>query len=81
MAMISPSLRNKVTRHIFINAISNNPVLSGYLGIADFLVNDIFTNLHLPEDRIINQGEEGDCLFLIAQGDCQVWVFDHLKRQ
>ena len=29
MKIISPSLRNKVTRHIFINAIQNNPVLSG----------------------------------------------------
>jgi len=27
MQMISPSLRNKVTKHIFINSISRNPIL------------------------------------------------------
>ena len=34
----------------------------------------------MPEDRIVSQGEEGDCLYLIAQGDCVIWVVDHLRR-
>jgi len=29
MTMISPSLRNQVTKHIFLNAISCNPILQG----------------------------------------------------
>ena len=66
MKMISPSLRNKVTRHIFINAIKNNPILSEDLEIADFLIDDVSTLLFLPDDRIFSQGEEGDSLYFIA---------------
>ena len=29
MQMISPSLRNRVTKHIFLDAISSNPILQG----------------------------------------------------
>mmetsp|Transcript_17142 Transcript_17142/g.26498 ORF Transcript_17142/g.26498 Transcript_17142/m.26498 type:complete len:126 (-) Transcript_17142:16-393(-) len=35
----------------------------------------------MPEDKIISQGEQGDRLYLIAKGDCTIWVTDHLKRQ
>ena len=79
MQMISPSLRNRVTKHIFINAISNNPILSGSQEVIDFLINDVGTLLFLPEDKIFSQGEHGDSIYLIAQGDCSVWVFDHMR--
>ena len=34
----------------------------------------------MPEDRIVGQGEHGDSLFLIAKGECSVWVFNHLRQ-
>jgi len=81
MQMVSPSLRNKVTKHIFINAIAANPVLQGSQEAVDFLINDVSTLLYLPEDRIISQGEHGDSIFLIAKGNCSVWVVDHMRQQ
>jgi len=53
MMMISPSLRNKVTKHIIMNAISKNSILHGSQEVIDFLINDVNTLLYLPEDRII----------------------------
>jgi len=80
MMMISPSLRNKVTKYIFLDAIASNPVLSGSQKVIDFLINDVSTLLYMPEDRIVAQGEQGDSLFLIAKGECSVWVIDHLRN-
>ena len=80
MQMISPSLRNKVTKHIFLDAIASNPVLSGSQEVIDFLINDVATLLYMPEDKIVCQGEQGDGLFLIAKGECSVYVNDHLRR-
>jgi len=79
MQMISPSLRNKVTKFIFLDAIASNPVLSGSQEAIDFLISDVSTLLCMPEDRIVGQGEQGDSLFLIAKGECSVWVIDHLR--
>jgi len=80
MTMISPSLRNSVTKHIFINSVSANPILGGSDDLVDFLLNDVSTLLYLPEDTIIRQGQAGDSLFLIAKGDCTVWVKDHMRN-
>ena len=44
--------------------------------IIEFVINDIKTLLYLPEDDIIHQGQPGENLFFIAQGDCEVWVKD-----
>ena len=34
------------------------------------------TKIHLPEDTILIQGEEGDKLYFIAKGECKVFVRD-----
>ena len=82
MQMISPSLRNKVTKYIFMDAVSANPIFQqGGLDLIDFIINDVTTLLFLPEDNIIRQGQHGDTLFLVAKGDCTVWVKDHMKSQ
>ena len=80
MQMISPSLRNKVTKFIFLDSIASNPILSGSQEVIDFLINDVSTFLYMPEDRIVSQGEQGDSLFLIAKGECSVSVIDHMRR-
>ena len=78
--MISPSLRQSVTQHIFQTAIMTNQIFQGSQDIIDFLINDISTLLFLPEDMIFQQGQNGEALFFIAKGDCEIWVKDHLKN-
>lgn len=51
---ISPSLRNKVTTHIFLDAVRSNPILSGSQKLTDFLVNEVKIYLYMPEDTIVN---------------------------
>mmetsp|Transcript_11980 Transcript_11980/g.18515 ORF Transcript_11980/g.18515 Transcript_11980/m.18515 type:complete len:87 (-) Transcript_11980:550-810(-) len=78
--MISPSLRMQVTQHIFLRAISKNNIFKENEDLIDFLINDISTLLFLPEDTVVQQGQTGESLLLIAKGDCEVWVKDHLKQ-
>ena len=47
--------------------------------MIDFIINDVSAFLCLPEETIVRQGQQGDTLFLIAKGDCTVWVKDHMK--
>ena len=54
MRMISPSLRNQVTKHIFLDGISKNSILNGVRDMVDFLINDVNTLLYLPEDVIVS---------------------------
>ncbi len=68
MAMLSPSLRNQVTKYIFMGAVKSNPIFSAQSPQLDFLVKDVTTLLFMPEDKIVQQGDKGNCLFLIAQG-------------
>ena len=79
--MISPSLRKKVTRHIFLDSINQNPIFSQDQEVFDFLINDVHIILFMPEDQIITQGQkEAEYMFFIAKGNCTVWVKDHMKQ-
>ena len=78
--MISPSLRSKVTKHIFQTAILTNEIFKDNQDLIDFLINDITTLLYLPEDIVVQQGHDGSSMFFIAKGDCEVWVKDHMKE-
>mmetsp|Transcript_11975 Transcript_11975/g.18493 ORF Transcript_11975/g.18493 Transcript_11975/m.18493 type:complete len:179 (-) Transcript_11975:428-964(-) len=53
MTMISPSLRNQVTKYIFMGAVSSNPIFQGARDQLDFLINDVTTLLFMPEDIIV----------------------------
>jgi len=56
MQMVSPSLRNKVTKHIFLQAIESNPILRSSQELINFLLNEVTTLLYMPEDKIVCQG-------------------------
>ena len=45
-----------------------------------FVTSRMETKIHLPEDTIVIQGEEGDKLFFIARGECKVYVRDPRGR-
>ena len=80
MGMISPSLRLQVQQNILLNSIEKNTIFNiDDQDIIDFLLNDIKTLLYIPEDTIIQQGQEGTNLYFIAKGECEVWVKNHKK--
>ena len=53
--------------------------MKGSQSLIDFLLNEVTTLLYQPEDWVVYQGQKGDRLYLIAKGDCTVWVKDHLN--
>ena len=56
--------------------ILNNDVFKEDPEVIDFMVKKLVTVLYQPEDEVIRQGETGTSLFVMAKGDCDVWVKD-----
>ena len=56
--------------------ILNNETLNENPEVIDFIVRKLVTVLYMPEDEIVRQGEAGINLFVLAKGDCDVWVKD-----
>ncbi len=41
---------------------------------VNFIVNNLKTTLHLPNDVIVRQGEEGDSLYFINRGTVEIYI-------
>lgn len=81
LKMISPSLRLEVTRHIFSMIVIKNPLFSGNEELIDYLVRYLITSLYLPEDVIINQGEQADSLYFLARGEVVIFIYDENNEE
>lgn len=68
LRMLTPSLKLKVTEHIFIEAISNNPVFQEEKEAISLFINSMSLLLFYPEQEIIKQGDQGAKFYFIAQG-------------
>lgn len=69
LIMLSPSLKQKVIRHIFYDTILKNAVFKGQTEVVKVLIPDLDIKLFLPEDKIIRQGEDADSMYFIAKGE------------
>ena len=76
LTMLSPSLKNKISKHINLAALSQNQVFCNNDEVIKIVLNDLSTKLFLPEDEIIRQNEEGNSMYFIAKGECDVFVTD-----
>ena len=54
--MLSPSLKNLVMQHIFINAFNRNELFKQEKELVDSLIKDIIPYLKKPDDIIVEQG-------------------------
>ena len=77
--MLSPSLRQEVSKHIFLDAIMQNQVFKDHSGLVNDLLHDMKTKLSLPEEKLIRQYDAGKSMFFIARGECDVFVLDESK--
>jgi CRP-like cAMP-binding protein len=77
LQMISPSLRQKVLKHIFYDILLNNSVLCRNDYLIDFLIKRLNTHIFLPEFSVVTQGEHGNQMYFISKGECEVTVTDH----
>ena len=69
LQMISPSLRQKVLKHIFGDILESNPVFCRNPYLIDFVIKRLFTNIFLPEFSVVTQGEKGDTMYFISKGE------------
>ena len=69
LLMLSPSLKQKVTRYIFYDSILKNPVFQGQKEVLRILLSDLNIKLFLPEDKIIRQAEVPQSMYFIARGE------------
>ena len=79
LSMLSPSLRQQVSKHIFYDAINQNPIFSDHKEIVNYMLNDLVIKLYLPEDEIIRQFEIADDFYFVSKGECDVYVTDANK--
>lgn len=75
--MISPSLKERVLKHIFSDILKKNELFGENESLVKFVTRKLDTRILLPEYSVINQGEKGENLYFIAKGECTVAVTDH----
>lgn len=72
-SLLSPAIKGQILFHIHSITIEKVDILSVCSDIEiSFIVKSLKTSLYLPNDLIVRQGEEGDCLFLINRGNVEV---------
>ncbi len=49
--------------------------------MVDFIVRMLETVQVMPEDYVIKQGQKATCMYFLAQGQCEVIVKDHTKKE
>ena len=77
LQMLSPSLKEKVLKQIFIDTLKRNSLFLNNEGMLDYVTRKLDTRILLPEFNIVNQGEKGSCLYFIAKGEWGVFINDH----
>ena len=74
LGLVSPSIKEKIIKHIFFQVLKDSEVFKGNEGLVDSLTKKLVTKIYQPEENIITQGEEGTQLFFIARGGCNVYI-------
>lgn len=74
--MLSPSLKLKVTEHIFEDALYSNRVFHKEDQAIELFIKSMSLLLFYPDQEICKQGEVGTKLYFIARGECDVFIND-----
>ena len=78
--MLSPSLKEEVMSQIFIIAFSLNPVFKDELEVIKKIIQGITPELRKPDDNVVEIDTDPEYFFFIAEGQCQVSLFDHFQN-
>lgn len=78
--MVSPSLRTEVIGHIFQKVIKSNNTIFKCDEQIEFVTNKLSTQIVMPEENIVSQGDLGHRLYFLARGNALVFVKDEIHR-
>ncbi|CAI2367564.1 unnamed protein product [Moneuplotes crassus] len=81
MSTLSPSLRQKVISSIFKSVLDKNPIFNQHSAVINQILGTMETCLFLPENKIITQNQEGDMMYFIAHGQCDVTVLTEKQKE
>jgi len=81
MNKLPPSIKNQVTKHLFLSLIKEHTVFKGLNDIYEFLLDNIEPVQYLPEQYIIKEGTKGTHLYILEQGMCEVLVMGYGKNR
>ena len=81
LSLISPSLKERVIKHIFFTVLSETELFRGRNLLIETLTRKLVTQTWKPEEIIINQGDDPDHLYLIARGGCNVYVRNRINAK
>ena len=81
MTRLSPSLRNLITKHLFLNMIQEHPVFGGISEIYDFILDNIEPRQFQSEQFIIKEGQKATHMYILEQGTCEILVKGQISRK
>lgn len=79
LSMLSPSLRQKVTGHVFKGVMMINPIFKNKPDMYSTVMNYLQIKLFMPEEEVARQNDIGEEMFFISNGKCDVYVTDNHK--
>jgi len=79
--LVSPSLYAEVLQCLYQQLIKDNEVVTCAPGVMSFVLPKLKPQFCKPEELIFQQNEEGQALYFLARGACQVLVTDELRKE
>ena len=79
LLMLSPKIKNDVTKHIFFDAFRSNDLFKENTQEIQIekAIHGMIPYLMRPEDTVVVQGEFASFFYFIIVGECEVKVKDH----
>lgn len=81
LEILSPSVKIRVTNHIFGQAILQNEIFCDKKHIVEGVIDYVQPRLIFPEDQIVMMGARDKLIYFIAHGELEVSVQTHLKQK
>lgn len=78
---ISPALKSEVVNFIFSSAIKHNPIWKQQPAFQQILIYNIKMQMKQPEVTCVNQGELSTDFYIIARGECNIYVCYQEQQQ
>ena len=76
LSLVSPSLKQKIIKHIFSEALKDNPIFKNRPWLINSLTLRLATKIYQPEEEVVRQGENTTDVYFIAKGGCEVSIQD-----
>ena len=78
-SILSPSLKKLVLTNMFKDTILLNPIFKNKDPLVSVLCEKLEIKILVPEEKLIVQGDESNCMYFLENGTMDVYVLDENK--